>query len=225
MQKKLTVLFAFAIFVLVVGLQTDSYADHKRNHNPGGGGGGGDKVVAEYSVEIKGAVSGHSFDNWLTLSAHGITWSDPHGLAGEFTVDEGETTAFTYFIKNINNGDECFGDVEWLYGNFNQRKGSAGGSLWFEGCTDEGTDMDGNCFTEVVYVLHVFGDPDGSDWPRPSSDAPPISFDMTRWEMGLNNGQSDLFNISCIDEGNFADSDSQGQETPTVMTIEVTREN
>ena len=41
MQKKLTVLFAFAIFVLVAGMQTHSYADHKPKHNPGGGGGGG----------------------------------------------------------------------------------------------------------------------------------------------------------------------------------------
>ena len=50
MQKKLTILFAFAIFVLVLGMQTDSYACHK-NANPhgknstcddGGGGGGVD---------------------------------------------------------------------------------------------------------------------------------------------------------------------------------------
>ncbi len=41
MQKKLTILFAFAIFVLVVGL-SDSYAEHKKNPNAGHGGGDGD---------------------------------------------------------------------------------------------------------------------------------------------------------------------------------------
>lgn len=51
MQKKLTVLFAFAIFVLVIGVHIDTYACHKEggsNHKDcGDGGGAGGKVVAE----------------------------------------------------------------------------------------------------------------------------------------------------------------------------------
>ncbi len=62
----------------------------------------------------------------------------------------------------------------------------------------------------------VFGNPDGTDWPRPSNEDDSLFFDMTGWEMGIANGQSDLFNISCIKEGTFDTG---------FMTIEVTREN
>ncbi len=214
MQKTLKLLWGFAFFVLFVGWAVTSLHAHPCDREPGHKHCNGEPPPpdsgepAEYSVEITGAVSGHSFDNWRTQSAHGIGWSDPHGLAGEFTN-------LSFFEDHFNGlqvdtGSNCFRDVEWLYGNFKQRKGSAGGSFWINGWTVDG-------ITPVVYLLHVFGDPDGSNWPRPSIIGVPISFDMTGWEMGITNGQSDLFNISCIDEGLFDVGDP--------MIIEVTREN
>ncbi len=60
MQKKLTVLFAFAIFVLVVGMQTDGYACHKGGNDPKGCGGtppddgGGNSRVKVFFLDTPG---------------------------------------------------------------------------------------------------------------------------------------------------------------------------
>ena len=57
MQKKLTVLFAFAIFVLVVGVHFDTNACHKeggsdkKDCDGGGGGGGGDPTIEECPLD------------------------------------------------------------------------------------------------------------------------------------------------------------------------------
>jgi len=56
MQKKLTILFAFAIFVLVVGMHTDSYAIHKKNPKAGHGGGGSE--VPESATLSLGGIEG-----------------------------------------------------------------------------------------------------------------------------------------------------------------------
>ena len=67
MQKKLTVLFAFAIFVLIVGLHTDSYACHKGDgvqhgkkpcDDGGGGGGGGGGSSIPVSVTFRDCTGG-----------------------------------------------------------------------------------------------------------------------------------------------------------------------
>jgi len=210
MQKKLTVLFAFAIFVLVLGLQTDSYADHKPKHNPGGGG-GGDKVVAEYSVEITGAVSGHSLNDWPEQGGNGIGWGDPNDLAGQFT----EWSYFETAIEFNGFGINCFGEspispLEIQFAGLRQRKGSAEGSFWINGWTADGK-------IPVVYLLDVLGTPIDTDWPRPSEKGDTTSSDMTKWEMGLKNGQPDLKDISCIGEGTF--------DVLNSMTIKVTRGN
>ena len=69
MQKKLMVLFIFAIFVLLVGwsitpvqAHTDDPCPHKEGHHHCGNGEppppDDGKVVAEYSVDITGAETG-----------------------------------------------------------------------------------------------------------------------------------------------------------------------
>ncbi|MCZ6624213.1 MAG: hypothetical protein O7B35_08290 [Deltaproteobacteria bacterium] len=84
MQKKLTILFAFAIFVLVVVLQTDSYAcdkgvKHKTGDPCGGGGGGGGGEPESATLSLLGLERKTMFatdipvtvsrdtDKWLSL--------------------------------------------------------------------------------------------------------------------------------------------------------------
>jgi len=58
MQKKLTVLFAFAVFVLVVGMQTDGYACHvgTKHKSPSELCGGGSEVPDSATLSLAGGM-------------------------------------------------------------------------------------------------------------------------------------------------------------------------
>ncbi len=56
MQKKLTVLFAFAIFVLLVGWAITPAQAHHRDEHSGGGGGGSDTGFEPATVDLAGGM-------------------------------------------------------------------------------------------------------------------------------------------------------------------------
>ena len=167
MQKKLTVLFAFAIFVLVVGWAITP-AQAGGPHAIHGGGRGDD--VSEYDVMIGGDVTSSSNDTWFgpfpsrKIIGRGFRSGPPFALdLSFFTVINGP------FFED--RGEQCFGSesVPLFPQAFVQRGGGgrAEGHLWFEGCTDLGRSVTGECVDPVVlYVLKLFGSFESpKDWP------------------------------------------------------------
>ena len=219
MQKKLTVLFAFAIFVLVVGWAVTPAqahcpkkdgAVHSGNHPHCTKIGTED---GEYSVAIDEAVEGQSDDLWRLSS--GGKQIGLGNLSGQ-VIGQLDLSFFTVPTPggpfSTTRGINCFSnsDVE-LSPQASIKKGRRGraeGHFWFGGKTDDGV-------TTVLYALDVFGlFEQGAIWP-PSSTT---SMVMTDWEIRVE-GEGDVVkNISCIGEGKFDDFG------PDTMNIVVTLE-
>jgi len=179
MQNKLTILFTFAIFVLVVGwANTSAQAHHcKGSHKNapecnggGGGGGGGGGESAEYSVTISGAVLGQSVEPWSAGNRHNIGFEGPHVSLGEFTN-------LGYFVDQFTLGVNCFGTQPSntpLYAAEIKRgrHGRAEGHFWFWGQTDNGVPDDPVTLLYQIYFIGTFDDPNNEPWPPPSGGNP-----------------------------------------------------
>jgi len=205
MLKKSTLLFVATFFLLFIGLNSYSYGKGKPDPKP-------PKEDATYSVTISGAVSAESTQDWQNSARKGIGYSDPHDFLGKFTD-------MSFFITPMaeggpftgTSGEGCFGNngnpLNWRGGTIRQRKGGAEGSFWFDGWTEDG-------MTAVIYEFKVFG-PLVDPWP-PTDTTPTTTLEMTHWEMGISNGQSELINTSCIGEGSFVEYDHI-KETMTIV--------
>ncbi len=227
MKKKLTILFAFAIFVLVLGWAiTPAQAhqcsrhndkDHKHCNVDPPPPSGGDGV---YEVTITGNVLGN-----------GELWEDGTnktiGLPFQPTY---ELNPLIFFGNKFNmneagqRGENCFpdaGNVPLSAASITSRnvKGmpvlQAIGRFWFFACADDGN-ANGECFTDVSYLLNMFGTfEDDANWPP--SNMGDINFvTMTAWEMTTTSGT--YRKIACRSEDFFTDD-------PPGQTILVERTN
>jgi len=100
MQKKLTVLFAFAIFVLVVGLHTDSYAFNQNNPKPHKGKG---EVLSRIDFIVSEPISG---DSCVNINIGGGTRNLADPLLRLTT---------TFFQDVISGGPTCFSPFAYGY--------------------------------------------------------------------------------------------------------------
>ena len=112
MQKKLTVLFAFAIFVLVVGWAiTPAQADPPRpNHNHGGGGNGNDEtffVDLDLGMLTTGLPVTVKQDTSKRIRFGNSNFDHPAGIEMQFRNLEGEpiTGANCVGVSAVNGGD------------------------------------------------------------------------------------------------------------------------
>ncbi len=98
MQKKLTILWSFAVFALMFALSPNT-ASAKCvggiNTKNGKTCGGGTNTTAEYSVIISKAVSGQSGEPWVTESAKSIGLQYP-------LLDVGKLTDLSFFEDHFN---------------------------------------------------------------------------------------------------------------------------
>ena len=212
MQKKLTVLFAFATFVLIVGWAITPAQAHCQGVHSGDHRHCQDEV-AEYSVMISGAVSG-SGTSWQECNTRGGKCIRGVDAQGDLTLSffTGPDSPFSE-----GRGENCFTNSELSLSpqaRIQQGRGGsrADGHFWFEGWTYDNLV---NEPVQVLYVLNVFGNfLPGSD-DLPPSDDETTSMEMTHWEIRVENEGHVITNISCIDEGTFNDGD--------LMFIDVTR--
>ncbi len=178
------------------------------------GGGDGD---ATYSVDIFGAVS---YDMgaapWLERpGGKSIRIAQPHNWLPD-PLDIGVLN-LSFFDKllfpNGTEGANCFEAASvplWGQGYIQRgRGGRADGVFWFMACTNQGTVAPGGvCFTEVLYLLKMFGQFDDlENWtPAPGMTT---RLTMTDWEMRVDGGDDTVKNISCIGGGLFDDPNTE----------------
>ena len=198
MLKKSTLLSVSIFFLLFIGLSDSGYACHigKKHKSPFADCGGGvdDGEVAEYSVTIRGPVTGGSTnDKWTTGSANQIRL-DFGGIAVLDNLD--------FFVPgpwSTLRGENCFGSggpFTVFAGTIKKGKGGrAEGWFWLTAHTDNlpGTSAD--------YLFKMFGEFQGP-WP-PSGTTTMV---MTDWEILLGNGQPELKNITCLGEELFPEN-------------------
>jgi len=202
MLKKSTLLFIGTFFLLFIGLSDYGYGHHRPGHSGGGGGGVDDGEVAQYTVDIKGPVTGGSTnDNWITGSANQIRL-DFGAIAVLDDLDSLVPGPWT-----PPRGENCFGSEEpftVFHGFLKKGKGGrAEGWFWLTAHTDD-EDPPFGSGTSADYLFKMFGEFQGP-WP-PSGTTTMV---MTDWEMLLVNGQSELKNITCLGEGVFPEEDMQ----------------
>ena len=235
-------LFIGTFFLLFIGLSDYGFGCHRDvphgphtcpEPDPPAPNGGGD---AEYSVDISGAVGGHS----------GLPWTLGRGgkaIDGN-RLDVGELTDLSFFTAPIvgmpptlpnlggpfsgERGVNCFGedlagaDFYPQAGIGRGRGGRADTSFWFMGLTEQG-------LPEVLYALFGFGqfknpDPDSDldpDWP-PRLVGESTLLEITDWVLTVESEGDIVNNLSCIGEGKFADYYGGAQPA---MNILVTRTN
>jgi len=138
MQKNLTVLFAFAIFVLVVGLHTDSYAFNQNNPKPHKGKG---EVLSRIDFIVSEPISG---DSCVNINIGGGTRNLADPLLRLTT---------TFFQDVISGGPTCFSPFAYGYWQMvlQKKDGSVRASFYFSADDNEGT-------SDVInYALNMKG--------------------------------------------------------------------
>jgi len=139
MCKKLTILFAFAIFVLVVGVHTDSYAFNQKNPKPHKGKG---EVLSRIDFFISEPISGDSCNN-INIGGGTTNLSDPL-LGLDTSFFQKEDVKF--------DGPTCFSPFAYGYWQLvlQKKTGKVRASFYFSADdNDEGT-------SDVInYALHL----------------------------------------------------------------------
>ncbi len=224
MQKKLTVLFAFAIFVLVVGwtitpVQAHCMGDvhtgdhvHRTKDVPNQN--EGNDKGSTYNVTVLGP------DVPLKDTSMPFTGNDGGGRSKPvnnviFQFIDLDLSFFSDPIESTGNDPidptgNCFAGAPVIFTSMTisqEKDGSPIVQYWFTGF---GNDVTG---TKVDYLLEMFGGTEdiNGKW-RPTMDSPLTVVDLRSWEMSING----KLEIACIGEGNF----TGGQENPG-QTIEV----
>ncbi len=222
MQKKLTVLFAFAIFVLIVGWAvtpvqahcslnpTHDEGHHKKN--PCIEGDEGD--IVRYDVTVSDDLSPKGGSLQIYEGTDGGGKSKPVNVAFQFL-----NLDLSFFVEEFDRPDDgedrgtsCFAEAPHDGHNASsmtisqEKDGMAIVKYHFKGFGDDGTvDVDGNVVvdgTEVGYLLEMFdGTFEGDDW-RPATEGEITTATLTSWEMSIN-GTGGVRNIACIGEGSF----------------------